>query len=491
MRRLALIVALAVAGCASTEPSPSRVGSTLHTRWIDPDGDGRIQVGGGEPLLSRTDLGRPRAEGRVLARIVQLTDAHVRDEESPARASFLDRLGAPFTSTFRPQEALTTQVLAAAVRSANDARPDAVVEGGDLVDNAQSNEFDWALAMLHGGRATPDSGAPGYTGIQQASDPDPFYYRPDVDAPRLPGLLGRAQRSVISEGLRSRWYPVLGNHDGLVDGEIPPTAATQALATGDRALVRPRSDLQVPRQEARAPGAVATLLAHGLPGQTRHVAPDPRRRELDDAQAVARLRAAASLNGNGRLDYTFEAGSVLCVVLDLERRQGGSGGQVTAAEVGFLKRALARAGSRWVLVFSHQAVPGSLGAIRALALLDADPRVLALVSGHSHVNRITARRTRAGGYWLISTASLADWPQQERVLQLRATAGGGVAIETWMLDTAPGPLADAARRLAYLDAQGGRPQGFAGSPSDRNVRLWRDPVASMCRVSQSCYKLRK
>ena len=54
------------------------------------------------------------------------------------------------------------------------------------------------------------------------------------------------------------------------------------------------------------------------------------------------------------------------------------------------------------------------------------------------------------------------------------TAGGGVAIQTWMLDhTSPGDLGRIARQLSYLDAQGGRPNGFAGGRLDRNVTLYR------------------
>jgi hypothetical protein len=100
--------------------------------------------------------------------------------------------------------------------------------------------------------------------------------------------------------------------------------------------------------------------------------------------------------------------------------------------------------------------------------------------GHIHRNRIVPRQAANGGYWLIATASLIDYPQQARALRVRATAGGGVALETWMLDHVPddGGLGDASRELSYLDAQGGRPQGFGGGVLDLNVRLYRTTPSS-------------
>ncbi len=206
------------------------------------------------------------------------------------------------------------------------------------------------------------------------------------------------------------------------------------------------------------------------------VSADPRRAELDVSGVLAALRRSSRSRGSGAfLDYGFDVGrGVRVVVLDLVRREGGSGGVVHAAQEAWLARELARSGGRWVLVFSHQPLTSAAGGERLLALLDRAPRVLAAISGHTHRNEIRPRRTQAGGYWLISTCSLIDHPQELRALRVRETHGGGVALETWMLDHAPdNGLGDISRELAYLDSQGGRPQGFAGAPLDRNVRLFK------------------
>lgn len=463
---LALLAVLLLAGCGGT-----RTGSTLHATFRDRTGDGVLQRAGGEPFVDRTELAPASKPVERLALFAQLTDAHVVDEESPARLEVLDRRGAPFTSAFRPQEALSGQVLDATVRSLDALHPQAVIETGDLIDNDQLNELDEALAILRGGRVDPSSGAPGYQGVQAASNPDPYYYRPDVDPPRHPGLLAEAERPFDAVGLKAPWYPVVGNHDLLVQGNLAPTAETNAIATGDRKLLTlSPAALEAVRGLRLSQAAVAQLLRFGLPGASEHVAPDPRRRELSPAEVLAALRRASGHGGSGPLlDYVFDVGAVRGIVLDTIRRDVGSGGIVRPSQLRWLSRELRAAGSKPVVVFTHTPLTSAAGGAQALALLDGDPHVVAAVHGDTHRNQITPR----GHYWLIGTSSLADYPQQARAFELDRTADGKLVLQTWMIDHDPSDkLAEISRQLSYLDFQGGRVQGFAGTAADRNARLY-------------------
>lgn len=506
---LLLLLALAVVLVVRAGGDDARrTGSTLDVALRDPTGSGVLEAGPGEPLRDRTDLlpggtaaggtesddgaasadgaapaggagtrADPPAPGRTLATVAQLTDTHVRDTASPARIPFLDRLGSPFTPIFRPQEPLTLQTLAAATRTVNALDPGLTLVTGDLVDNDQQNELDAAIAVLRGGRVRPFDAST----LQGADNADPFFYRPDVDPPREPGLLGRAARPFRAPGLRSPVAVVPGNHDVLVGGEVLATPALRAVAVGGLRLVTPDPDFArtIPRDADAAQDAVNRLLEAGtLPGTTAPVDPDPSRRLLSGPQVVRRL-ADAGLAGDrdGRADAVRDVGSRLRVVLLDDVARGASDvATEDPGQLAFLDRALATAGDRWVLVAFHDPLERT---VRGRAIRDRiarAPRVLATIGGDTHHDRIRAVRTPAGGYWSLTTSALADWPQQGRALRVRETAGGGAVLETWKLDTAPDPLADVGRELAYLDAQGGRPGENAGTALDRNVRLYKPPA---------------
>jgi len=490
-----------LAGCDAGGPGPSAAdGSTLRATWIDPAGDGQLVLGPGERLLDRVDLGVRSRITAELARLAHFTDAHVMDASSPARVPFLARLGPPVQSTFRPQEALTAQVLDGTVNAIRALAPQLVIQGGDLIDNDQSNEFAHALGLLNGGAVHPGSGARGYYGVQLASDPDPLYYRPDIDSPRYPGMLTDAVRPFIARGLGREWLPVLGDHDALVAGELVPSPVTQALAVGDRALWSLPTNLRLPAGLKLSPSGspdgppdssyLASFLAQALEGPTVRVPADPSRYELSFGQVTERLWAgsrapaqpglqAAQVLSDGRLDYVRDLGeSLRLVVLDLVQRGGGSGGVVSGGQPTWLQEQLNSAGDRWVIVVSHMPLVSSAGGDSLLAVMDQSPRVIAAIAGHIHRNQILARHSPAGGYWLITTSSLIDFPQQTRALRLMSTADGGVALQTWMLDhVGDGRLGRFSRELSYLDAAGGRPMGFRGTHLDRNVTLYRRPVS--------------
>ncbi len=483
---------LVLAGCGGTRPIRAAAdGSTLESRWADVRGDG-LEPQPGAALIDRTDLAPAGVAGGGVALLAHLTDAHVTDEESPARVPFLRRLGPPFNSTFRPQEALSKRVLAGALRSVAALGPDALIQGGDLIDNAQRNELEWALALLTGGRIDPRSGSRAYEGVQSQANPDPFYYRPDLDAPRHPGLLAEAVQPFTSPGTTVPIYPVLGDHDILVQGVLAPTPLTRAIALGDRAvwdlptrlklpaglsLSSPAASLSSPDSLGN-PGLLEGLIEQVRAAASVPVAPDAAREELAVDEVLAGLRAS-SLGGSGQLlDYSFDVGARLrVIVLDLVRREGASGGLVHPKQATRLEAALSSAGDRWVILASHQPLASSQGGERVLALLDRSPRVIAALSGHTHRNRITPRPSPAGGYWLIATCSLIDFPQELRALRLVEQSTRAAALEVWMIDHAPDPrIGDISRQLSYIDAQGGRPQGFAGGPRDRNVRLFKRAV---------------
>src|SRR6266511_5484245 len=212
-----------------------------------------------------------------------------------------------------------------------------------------------------------------------------------------------------------------------------------------------------------------------ISGRAEPVTPDARRRELSPREVLGRLRRASGHGGSGPLlDYEFDlAPRVRAIVLDVIRRDVGSGGVVHAGQARWLAQRLQAAGSRWVIVFSHAPLERVAGGARLLALLDRDPHVVAATAGDTHRNSIAPRGTHGRGYWLVTTSSLVDYPQQVRMFRLRETAQD-VVLETWMVEPDPHDrLASISRQLAYLDYQGGRSQRFAGTRRDRNAALYR------------------
>ncbi|MCA1846081.1 MAG: hypothetical protein LC792_23395, partial [Actinobacteria bacterium] len=144
--------------------------------------------------------------------------------------------------------------------------------------------------------------------------------------------------------------------------------------------------------------------------------------------------------------------------------------------------------------------PGPSGGETLLALLHRYPHVIAWVAGHSHINDVQPfPAAGGGGFWSIRLAAEADWPQQNRLLQIMDNKDGTLSIFGTILDhlspaAAPAAgsnasvftntqLASLARTMAFNDpdtgyntSDGVRNKGSdaSGRPADRNVELMVD-----------------
>jgi hypothetical protein len=103
--------------------------------------------------------------GESLLTLAHLSDLHLCDSQSPARAEFLDRWADPNSpvkaevdavGSYRAQDCLTVQVGEAIVRAVNavaagpigGAPIDWALTTGDVTDNAQANEVGWYLGPI-------------------------------------------------------------------------------------------------------------------------------------------------------------------------------------------------------------------------------------------------------------------------------------------------------------------------------------------------------
>ncbi len=301
-----LTLAVAVGPVSANARSLEKTTSSYTTIAGDPSAPySRLKLQSGWKRAVRDDLAGPRKRRHVRRRsllyFAQLSDFQLADEESPARAEALDVADSPFTSAWRPQEALEPFTVDQVVRQINrfdvspirnrrrrHARLALSITTGDSADNQQINETKWVVGLLEGGRLNPNSGVAGgvcgalaaapageaarYTGVQDDDDvlESGRFYDPDRPSgafaafPRYPGLMDRAQVPFEAAGLSKPSYVSFGNHDGTVQGNIHALKALDDVARG---CVKPLA--------ATGVSDLSSLLTS--PGRSIVVPPDPER----------------------------------------------------------------------------------------------------------------------------------------------------------------------------------------------------------------------
>jgi metallophosphoesterase (TIGR03767 family) len=364
----------------------------------------RLKLQAGWKRVVRDDLAAPRkrrlARRRSLLYFAQLSDFQLADEESPARAEALDIVDSPFTSAWRPQEALEPFTVDQVVRQVNRfdqspirnqsrrrARMALTITTGDSADNQQINETKWVVRLLEGGRLDPNSGvesnlcgalsaapkgeAARYTGVQDDDDvlESGRFYDPDRPSgafrafPRYPGLMDRAQLPFEAAGLTKPSYVAFGNHDGTVQGNIH---ALQALDDVARGCIKPLAVTGV--------AGIGSLLTS--PARTIIVPPDPERGFADrptyrglhatgkqgDAHGFAHVDSQELAASGGEASYySFSPKKGLRLISINTVAEGdrlSSNGNIDEPQFRWISRQLRAAAGRdeLVIVFGHHPI---------------------------------------------------------------------------------------------------------------------------------------
>ncbi len=462
---------------------------------------GDYSYGVGLPIEQRFDLMPEGYQAKQISRLHRLSsfftisDIHVTDKQAGnqfiAIQQYDSEFGAPMTSIYSPTMLTTTQVLDAAIQTANVLHSknafDFGLSLGDTCNSTQYNETRWYLDTLDGKMIYPNSSG-------DVSQDSISYQRPYKAAGLLPQI---------------PWYQVNGNHDLFMIGSVPvdadPSLKLRDSYINDRVwavgnVIKPIKDfpffpclfdttVSLKSSEyymgtingASEYGEIISAGPLSAYATSPFNPPNLNRRSLTKKEWIAEFFNTTSLpkgHGFNLVDsqYANEEPGFSCYsflpkaeiplrILVLDNVQDPKDGShdihghayLSPTRMKWLRSELSLAKEREELIIIASHIPIAVAPIgsemewweslrdpnaklqNSIALTDliseiqANGNVICLLAGHRHVNTVKAFRVSPeapaeGGFWQIETSSLHDFPQQFRTIQIYLNSDYSVSI---------------------------------------------------------------
>ena len=409
----------------------------------------------GLPLPNESTGPLPGDDYVLVARLAHVSDAHVIDEESPARLPFAKSL-VPFA--WRPYERYSAQLLDGIIRAINryhefENTIDFVVHTGDAVDNHQLNELRWFLDVFDGKMIDPCSGPDDRPPDRRGA--------PHLDAHTSFRAQGLYRRGVHGDGPSIPWYALAGNHERFALGVFPvvpsllgdihaPLPLPNRVGLFLPPFLDPLSSLAYAPITPAKPGLPLqpTLLTQIWPNAARrYYTPDEFVATHFDTVTGPPGHGFAA-DHPGRTWYSVSpVPGLRLIALDSSRPAVACPagfypeGAINAEQMVFLRCELAAADDRGELVIVlthhpsyriHWTYGSAVSTDEFRATLNRHPCVIAHLVGHMHRNRVLSH----GRYVEIETASTLDYPQEGRIVEV-FKSDRDVQLRYWIFSHLP------------------------------------------------------
>jgi metallophosphoesterase (TIGR03767 family) len=411
----------------------------------------------------------PSTIAKSLINLIHISDTHICDAQSPARVEYLDRYADPhhplskvlgaLVGTYRAHESLSTHVLESMIQAINrmDIGPiskrkiDSVILTGDLTDNAQRNELMWFSALLQGEKVRPDSGSRSEWEGAGGKFYSPFYWNPHgtpkgerEDYPRelygfptILELMHAVRAPFYASGIKHPWLAVHGNHDALLQGTVAPNLPLTLSVQSDEKITA--IDDEVALQALHNVSEVGPASYPSVTNPEKVTVTADKSREFVDSETWSKHfyheeegKGMKSDNvGINQKYWRRDFDKVTILALDTVNPHGGWQGSIDEYQFEWLKHQLKQLRDRYVLISSHHPLqdlyndyspPGHKRRVTGSQiekLLICERSVIAWLCGHTHRHRMAYFGPDSDhGFWQIETASLIDWPQQGRVIEI-------------------------------------------------------------------------